>query len=368
MVASKSSQKRNVIVKMVTMSSYVADKSPVILHSISSFVTTEGVEKSLTVIVMFSSFWAIGLLMVSCVYRRSKFHHLKYSFHQQQLEDQLVEVNDGTVESAKEILDVYFDEVIPKVFMSQPVINRFVHEVFGRHRFSSFIDNRSKIENDAEEKYVIGIKLLTTQCMMMFMMALFYEFQYPQNDGSCVSLMTENDCLTRRSLFDHTISYCSWLGLQSSLASGYSPCQYNATNSSTLQVLIITIVLISFCTGLLIRPIDVLFHFLLAPIIRPVEKKGRIIKNTTMTHKLAHKVVSVSINHVFPEAQARLNEYHQYIWNVRGEYQQDSFVRSSIKHVKSASIDDSFNLRGEENFKDLATKLAEDYEYSFAYD
>eukprot|EP01038_Epipyxis_sp_PR26KG_P016007 gene16007-21721_t len=351
------------------MSSYLANKSAVIFNPISNFAETKEVEKSLTVIVMFSSFWAIGLLMVSCVYRRSKFHHLKYSFHQQQLEDQLVEVNDGTVESAKEILDVYFDEVIPKVFMSQPTINRFVNEVFGRHRFSSFVNNHSKIENDSEEKYVIGIKLLTTQCMMMFMMALLYDFQYPQNDGSCVSLTTKSDCLTQRSPLDHTIAYCSWLGLQSSPTSGYSPCQYNTSNNgSTLRVFIITIVLISFLTGLLIRPIDILFHYLLAPIIHRVEKKGRVIKHTTMTHKLAHKVASVSINHVFPEAKTRLNEYRQYIWNVRGEYQQGSFVRGSLKHVKSASIDDSFNLRGEENFIDLATKLAEDYEHNFACD
>eukprot|EP01038_Epipyxis_sp_PR26KG_P012249 gene12249-16422_t len=355
---------------MVTVSSYqyVANKSTVIFSPIFSFTTTEKVEKSLTVIVMFSSFWAIGLLLVSCVYRRSKFHHLKYSFHQQQLEDQLVEVNDGTVESAKEILGVYFDEVIPKVFMSQPAIIRFVNEVFGQHRFSSFVDNRSKIENDSEEKYVIGIKLLTTQCMMMFMMVLFYDFQYPRNDGSCVSLMTKSDCLTRRSPFDHTITYCSWLDLQSSSTSGFSQCQYNAINSSTTRVFIITIVLISFCTGLLVRPIDILFHHLLAPILRPAEKKGRIIQHITMTHKLAHKVASVSINHVFLEAKARLNEYRQYIWNVRGEYQQGNFVRGSLKHVKSASIDNSFNLRSEENFKNFATKLAEDYEHNFSND
>eukprot|EP01038_Epipyxis_sp_PR26KG_P014552 gene14552-19538_t len=347
------------------MSTYASNQPIVTFNSFSSFTTAEGMEKSLIVIVMFSSFWAIGLYLVSFVYRRSKFHHLKYSFHQQQLEDQLVEVNDGTVESAKEILDMYFDEVIPKVFISQPVINRFLKEVFGQHRFSSLVNNRSKIENDAEQKYVIGIKLLTTQCMMMFMIALFYDFQYPQNDGSCTSMTTEYQCLTRRSPFDDTIHYCSW---QSSSTSGYSPCQYNTTANLTVRVFTITVVLIAFCTGLLIRPIDILFHYLLAPITRHAHKKGPIDKYTTMTHKLAHKVANVSIGHIFPQAQARLNEYRQYIWNVRGEYQQGSFAICSIKHVKSASIDDSFNLRGEENFLALATKIAEDYEHSFAYD
>eukprot|EP01038_Epipyxis_sp_PR26KG_P008580 gene8580-11593_t len=334
----------------------IATITPSTFKASSGLATAKGLQRSMTVIFMFGIYWGVGLTIVLFIFYRNKSALQLNEKKQKQLEAQFLDVNDGTVESARGILDKYFDEVIPKVFISQSILNRLINEVFGHHRFSSIINNRPKLENDAEQKYADGVKLLTTQCMMMFMMALFYDFQYPQDDGSCVKHTDEELCLNRRSPFDNSIPYCVWTSSDASSTSEYGPCQYNATTSNSLRVFIISTVLISFCTGILIRPIDLLFHYLLAPILNKDNRKERNIKTTTIDAKVAHKVASVSINKVFPEAQAKLSEYHHYIWSVRSEYHHKGLS------VRSASVDESFNLRGVESFKDYAMKLAEDYD------
>eukprot|EP01038_Epipyxis_sp_PR26KG_P010043 gene10043-13501_t len=349
----------DIVLNLVSMVTYIGNESPETFSSLNDFATAKGIERSLTVITMFSTFWIVGLFFVSFFYYKSKSKNIKYSLHQQQLDDPKVRVLNDTLENAKEILEIYFDEIIPKIYLSQPIIIRLINEVLGQHRFASVVSIKSGIENHAEQKYVDGIKLLTIQCMMMFMMAIFFDFQYPQDDGTCISYQTEITCLVRKSPFDESIPYCIWSNNNNNnnyQSSNYAPCQYNANTSSTTRVFVITIVLISFCTGLMIRPIDVLFYYLLAPLTSNIDKiSNKVTKNTTMTAKLAHKLASLSSNKVFYEAQVRLDEYKQHVWTVRGEY------HDIMQPLSAASIDESFNLRNEQNFKNYATKLVEDY-------
>eukprot|EP01038_Epipyxis_sp_PR26KG_P004536 gene4536-6406_t len=362
----KSLANQNIVVNLVTMTEYIGNQVPTTFQSSTSFASVEGVENSTTVILMFSTFWAIGLLLVSFIYHRNKTNQSKQTSN---LEDEFVQLDDGTFESAKEILNVYFDEIIPKVFISQPVINRLINEIFGQHRYATLIGNGSKLENEAEQQYVDGIKLLTTQCMMMFIMALFYDFQYPQDDGSCVHHTNSEQCLTRRSPFDNTIPYCSWTlpsSSSSSSSSSYAPCQYDSTTSSTTQLFIITAVMMSFFTGILIRPIDMLFYYLLAPLTsQSGEKTYDHTKPTTLSAKLAHQFASVTMKNVFPLAQTRLNEYNHYVFNVRKEYIEKQFDEHN--NMKVDSIDETFKLGDDNHFKSNADTISEKYQNNNDY-
>ena len=53
----------------------------------------------------------------------------------------------------------------------------------------------------------------------MFILAVFYDLQYPSDDGTCKEYNNEDDCLEEISMFDGDVHKCNWL-------SDESKCEY----------------------------------------------------------------------------------------------------------------------------------------------
>jgi len=95
-------------------------------------------------------------------------------------------------------LSNYIQTIFPEVFQSKPWIVRMVAELQKYHRYVSFI-------TDTEWSYkrvVAGIRLFTVQSMLMFLLALLYDLQAPDDDGSCVQYTTLSACWERKSFLD----------------------------------------------------------------------------------------------------------------------------------------------------------------------
>ena len=101
------------------------------------------------------------------------------------------------------------------------------------------------------------------QTMLMFLLALMYDVQAPSNDNSCDPHKDVDSCLSRRSPFDNTLSYCDWDGPPGVTTGHY--CSYSEP-TFTLQIVIFIGVVVALFTALIEYPIDCMMDLLSAPL------------------------------------------------------------------------------------------------------
>ena len=77
-----------------------------------------------------------------------------------------------------------------------------------------------------------GLYLLTIQSMLMFIMAVFFNLQYPENTAYCAAFTEVQECEAGRSMFDNAVSTCVWTKGSYAEAEGGS-CLPRTTEFST---------------------------------------------------------------------------------------------------------------------------------------
>jgi len=65
-------------------------------------------------------------------------------------------------------------------------------------------------EADRRAQVLASFHILTTETLFLFSIALCYDIENPNDDGSCGAFVTEDSCLSRKSLADDTSAYCAW--------------------------------------------------------------------------------------------------------------------------------------------------------------
>ena len=65
-------------------------------------------------------------------------------------------------------------------------------------------------EKGTRKKWVQALELLSYLTANMFILALFFDIEWPADDGSCARNTNENSCLARTSLFDQHRKMCGW--------------------------------------------------------------------------------------------------------------------------------------------------------------
>eukprot|EP01032_Pedospumella_encystans_P012590 gene12590-14558_t len=134
-------------------------------------------------------------------------------------------------------------------------------EVKRHHRYLTLF---TAPEGDSGDKLriVTGVQLLSTQTMLMFLLAMLYDVQSPSDDGTCSAHATEDSCLNRKSVFDSTVSYCQWQ-LADDLSS--ASCLYRDPVFS-LKVILYISVIVAILTAVISYPSDIIFDLLSAPV------------------------------------------------------------------------------------------------------
>ena len=130
--------------------------------------------------------------------------------------------------AVREYLSAYVREVFPAAFSDQPSLMRFQREVSKHHRYLNVLSPSS--ESSDTQRIFTALQILTVQTMLMFVLAVFYDLQAPDDDGSCAPLTSESTCLGRKSFLDYHESYCQWNG------AGQQPCSYRQPNFSYLTM------------------------------------------------------------------------------------------------------------------------------------
>jgi hypothetical protein len=134
--------------------------------------------------------------------------------------------------------------VLPSVFRAKAGLTRFWEEVSKSHRYLLLFTASG--EDGDKKRMLTGVHLLTVQSMLMFILAVFYDLQYPQDDGACVTYESEKSCLAPNSVLDSSNHLCRWVSDSSvSSSSSSSPVEYCESRpvSMTLKVWLFFIVI-----------------------------------------------------------------------------------------------------------------------------
>ena len=116
------------------------------------------------------------------------------------------------------------------MFGNAPVLERIITEIKQSHRYLALLSMRS-----TDNRFISGMQLLTVQTMLLFLLAVLYDLQAPDDDGSCQQFLTEASCLKRRSALDATKTYCQWAAT-STADTAAGQCAYRQVTLYTLTV------------------------------------------------------------------------------------------------------------------------------------
>eukprot|EP01038_Epipyxis_sp_PR26KG_P007133 gene7133-9734_t len=258
------------VLSVASIAEFIGTGSKKTFEASSELFTAAGLQKVLTVVIMFATFWGFGIsVILGCSWRR---HHMSEYYIKDKNDQNRLKKSAQVSRSpnaVKEYLMDYVNELFPSVFSSKPFMYRLYDEVKKHHRYLLVLTAARSESGDAK-RILTGIQLLSVQTMLMFLLAFLYDLQGPDNDGSCISHTTQESCLLRKSVLDHSQSYCKWQAPPPTLInanddSASYTCEFREQVFSLRLVLIIAII-VSLFTSLFSKPIDMIFDLLSAPI------------------------------------------------------------------------------------------------------
>ena len=260
--------------QVVTISELIPSNVVNKFSAASSLTDSSDIEKSLIVIIMFATLWSAGFaLLAICNWRKSskkKVNEKEENFLEDRKRD--AEAAQSSV-AVQEYLSNYIIEIFPAVFQKKSRFQRIVREIRNRHRYIALFCSEERGTRADQARVLKVFQVLSTQNLLMFLVALLYDIQSPSDDGSCTSLVTKNKCLERTSPLDSSQSYCSWsftaVENVSSL-DGYV-CDYREP-VITFQVVLVIAVIVSISTAIILGPVDYLFDLLNSPAAEDAKK------------------------------------------------------------------------------------------------
>jgi hypothetical protein len=270
----------------------------------------DGAKKSLVIIVLLGAVWGIGLSVLIVVNIHENYSYRLMDHNQPAKKDKKQESKklktgsgsfqgvDGTPEfehneddeDHKEILTLaqqtrkqilaYVDVIIPAVYnSSETFLQRSFRELGLHHRYLHlFIPDKRK--HDFLDRIYRTMKILTVQTLAMFLQAILFDLQNPEDDGSCSAHLTEDACLLRKTPLDQYQTYCQW-----DLSATKDNCQYLPPVFSE-QAILYVIIITAMCTAALKVPIDMCLKIWICPVYEDHKKKYAVAKTTKDPNKI----------------------------------------------------------------------------------
>ena len=120
------------------------------------------------------------------------------------------------------------------------------------------------------------------------------------DDGSCVQYLSKSSCLSRKSYFDVSQSYCQWIATTDHVIPSMNQnpaCNYQDPTIS-FETMFYIAVFVSIITSIFLRPIDKIFELLSAPLADTVKVKtiDTTMKKIGLRLSATARRVSVSVS------------------------------------------------------------------------
>jgi hypothetical protein len=248
------------VTHVAAMSAYVGEEFAGTWSSAEDINSIADLRHALIVITAVCVLWVGGFMLIVVSAARSKMNDKHHKKQEAALQRRKKTAHDSKSPSAiQEYLMHYVEEVFPVAFRDAPRFDRVYAELKRHHRYFLMLTCTSDASTD-RDRIISGVRLLTVQTMLMFLLAVFYDLQAPADDGSCQAHVTELSCLERKSVLQAHESYCIW----SENALKESVCSYREPKFTYLTIAYVSVI-VSIVTTLINSPIDILFERLTAP-------------------------------------------------------------------------------------------------------
>jgi hypothetical protein len=194
------------ILQVSSIAQYVYSEFTSVMASSSSFNSAQALQASMLVIETFAGLWfGMGFLLILSEYSRRLYKSYKARRHEKSA---AIAVKDASQDDSKNLEDLmheYLGSFYPSVFSNEPRMHRFFHELFRNHKLFKVL-----YLTHGAEQMVIALDLLTNLTAAMFLLAVFYNIQFRNDDGSCQQNTTEQSCLGKKSPMNPSVSVCGW--------------------------------------------------------------------------------------------------------------------------------------------------------------
>ena len=203
-------------------------------------MTASDVEKVIAVMLLYGAMWGVGLLgiFMCSVHHTKNRRDLASGKSEIVMKKELASLTRSR-EDIRQYLTAYgrrflhllflitnivlVVEALPCVFRAKASLDRFWEEVSKSHRYLLLFTASG--EDGDKKRMLTGVHLLTVQSMLMFILAVFYDLEYPQDDGECRAYDTEEACLEPRSVLDSSNHLCRWVPESSPSSTPVSNCE-----------------------------------------------------------------------------------------------------------------------------------------------
>jgi hypothetical protein len=264
--------------EVVAASGIVVSEFLTTMSTANDFNSLSDLKKTVVVLLLYGVMWGIGFLALA-FFSWSHYKNSKYELKKTTNASAL-----PTKRNVRQYLLSYVNEIFPSVFRSNSGLQRLWGEICRHHRYIVLFtttDGRSE-----GTRMLTAIQLLTVQSMLMFIMALCYDLQNPQDDGTCRQLTTQRDCESTRSAFGSS-SRCAWTSHE-----GVFQCEYVTQKGESLSVE--TVVIISAIVAAFTAPINLVVDFLFIEILSaPSPDAAKLDKEESSVIKTVRRVSTV---------------------------------------------------------------------------
>lgn len=249
------------VMDLAAASQFVAMDFQDTFHSASAISPTDVTSKARVIIGLFCCLWGSGAILLVSIHVRETEAAKKA--------EALENARDPRVQTGKidRLIAAYINIIIPAVYNSSEGLSmRLWREMTLHHRyFHLFVADTRRA--DLYDRSYRTMRILTIETLSIFLQAVLFDLQRPVDDGSCRTFFSKEDCLSRPTVLDSSISYCSWEHTSDNAFAaneGYT-CEYDGGNFSR-QALISVIIITTILTAALKLPIDMLLKLWICPV------------------------------------------------------------------------------------------------------
>ena len=153
----------------------------------------------------------------------------------------------NNMENNGKIDETNIDNITDYVYSLFPSIYS-PHKKFHERLWESFLVHHLLLsiftDNNIQSRLLNAFELMTLWSFELFMVAFFYELQYPIID--CENFLTMETCIERRTLMDSSQSLCKWNTLNK------ISCNNNDINEPIETVILVTILIVVLATPIIL--------------------------------------------------------------------------------------------------------------------
>jgi hypothetical protein len=203
------------------------------MESAGDLNSVADLNQTLVVIMLYGILWSFGFIGVAICFWKSRQETDKRTPALNLKKKQAALTK--SKEDIQRYLVSYIDEIFPAVFQPKLPLTRLWTEIKRHHRYFIILSSNSTYD----VRMLTTIQLLTVQAMLMFVLAVCYDLQFPQDDGSCETALTKNECVHMKAFFDSE-GPCAWTSDPRAPAPDHLWCIYNTQRNSSFNFKVIS--------------------------------------------------------------------------------------------------------------------------------